>query len=298
MWLLSVIILVPLAWFGYRQIRTHRRRAIAERDFPDAWRGILERNVPLYVRLPDAFKQELYGHIHLFLHDKRFHGFDGIEVDDEMRVTIAGNACILLLNRPSDHYSGFTSIYIYPSTFVGRHTKFDGQVKHVGEQARLGESWHRGPLVLAWDAVLHGTLDVRDGHNVVLHEFAHKLDGADGQVDGAPILNQRSHYAPWTRVMTREYAQLRKHAQQGARTVMDHYGATEPAEFFAVLTETFYEKPRQLRDEHPELYAEMQRCFNVDPLAWLEAELDARNEGKEIKNSDDDSKPKSTGADS
>jgi Mlc titration factor MtfA (ptsG expression regulator) len=109
---------------------------------------------------------------------------------------------------------------------------------------------------------------MRDGHNVILHEFAHKLDGADGAVDGAPSLAQRSHYVSWARVMTREYKRLRRRAERRARTVMDHYGASEPQEFFAVLVETFFEKPRQLKKRHPELYAEMQRCFGLDPVEW------------------------------
>src|SRR6056297_907485 len=266
--LLALFALIPLAWFGYRLFRRRRRRAISARSLPDEWREILVRNVPLYARLPDALKQELHGHVQLFLHDKRFYGFDGLEVDDEMRLTVAGNACVLLLNRSNDHYSNFTSIYLYPSTFVAQHTTYDGVVQSVGKQARLGESWHRGPLVLAWDAVLHGTRDIKDGHNVVLHEFAHKLDDADGRVDGAPLLQQRSHYVTWARVMTREFKQLQNRADRRARTAMAHYGATNPAEFSAVLTETFYEKPHQLKKKHPELYAAMQDCFQVDPLAW------------------------------
>src|SRR6056297_3055637 len=266
--LLALFALIPLAWFGYRLFRRRRRRAISARSLPDEWREILVRNVPLYARLPDALKQELHGHVQLFLHDKRFYGFDGLEVDDEMRLTVAGNACVLLLNRSNDHYSNFTSIYLYPSTFVAQHTTYDGVVQSVGKQARLGESWHRGPLVLAWDAVLHGTLDIKDGHNVVLHEFAHKLDGADGRVDGAPILGQSSNYISYARVMQREYKRLQRQAGHGARTVMDHYGASALEEFFAVLVETFFEKPRQLNKKHPELYAEMKNCFRVDPVEW------------------------------
>lgn len=268
MWLFVLLALIPLAWLGYRLFRQRRRRMISARPVPDEWREILQRNVPLYTRLPEALRQELHGHVQLFLHDKRFFGFDGLEIDDEMRLTVAGNACVLLLNRSNDHYSNFTSIYLYPSTFVAQHTSYDGLVQSVGKQARLGESWHRGPVVLAWDAVLHGTHDIKDGHNVVLHEFAHKLDDADGRVDGAPILEQRSHYTSWARVMRREFEQLRAQAGRDARTVMDHYGASAPEEFFAVLVETFYEKPRQLSKHHPHLYAEMQKCFQVDPLEW------------------------------
>jgi len=268
---LSMIGAAIAAYLIWRVLRRRRRRAITARQFPDRWRAILERNMPLYRRLPEHLRRDLHGHIHLFLHDKSFQGFHGLEVTDEMRLTVAGHACLLLLNRDNAGYSNFSSIYMYPSTFVSTQKTFDGVVQQVGEQARLGESWHRGPIVLAWDSALHGARDIKDGHNVVLHEFAHKLDDADGRVDGAPLLEQRSQYVTWARVMSREFKRLQKRADRGARSVMDHYGATNPAEFFAVLTETFYEKPRQLKKRHPELYAAMQDCFKVDPLAWAES---------------------------
>jgi Mlc titration factor MtfA (ptsG expression regulator) len=269
---LGIIGAAIAAYLVWRELRRRRRRAVAERAFPDEWQAILERNMPLYRRLAEPLRRELHRLIQLFLHDKSFHGFDGLEVTNEMRLTVAGHACLLLLNRDTPGYENFSSIYLYPSTFVSTQKTYDGVVQRVGQQARLGESWQRGPIVLAWDSVVHGARDIKDGHNVVLHEFAHKLDDADGRVDGAPMLEQRSHYLTWARVMTREYKQLRKRADRGARSVIDQYGATNPAEFFAVLTETFYEKPRQLSRKHPELYSAMQDCFQVDPLAWQESE--------------------------
>lgn len=269
--ILLVVVAAPLVWWLWGVWRRRRRRRIAETPLPPDWIKTLERNVPLYRGLPDDLKQELHGHIQLFLHDKTFEGFQGLEVTDEMRVTIAGNACILLLNRPHDQYSNFSTIYIYPSTFVSEHTSYDGLVQSVGHSARLGESWHRGPMVLSWDSALAGSRDIADGHNVILHEFAHKLDGADGAVDGAPILDQRSQYLSWARVMQREFEQLQRQASAGTQGLLDHYGATAPEEFFAVLVETFYEKPEQLKREHPELYEEMRQCFRVDPIAWHEA---------------------------
>ncbi|TVQ34461.1 MAG: zinc-dependent peptidase [Wenzhouxiangella sp.] len=268
---LIVIALALIAFFAYRFFRKRQREAIRNRPFPEPWREILEQNMPLYRRLPAELRDELHGHVQLFVHDKQFYGFQGLEVTEEMRLTIAGHACLLLLNRNCPGYANFSSVYIYPSTFVGEQRSTNGMIEEVAQQARLGESWHRGPVILAWDAVLHGAHDINDGHNVVLHEFAHKLDDADGRVDGAPILHHHSHYVSWARVMQREFEQLQKNAADGVRTVMNHYGATNPAEFFAVLTETFYEKPRQLKKHHPELYTEMQKCFRVDPLAWIEA---------------------------
>jgi Mlc titration factor MtfA (ptsG expression regulator) len=275
MWILAAAFAAFLGWLGWRAWRRRRRQRIAERPLPPEWQRILERNMPLYRGLPEDLRRQLHGHIQLFLHDKRFEGFDGLEITDEMRVTIAGNACVLLLNRPHDHFGNFSSIYVYPSTFVSQQTRYDGLVQSIGQQARLGESWHRGPVVLAWDSVRSGVRDIHDGHNVVLHEFAHKLDDADGSVDGAPILPEPSQHLSWARVMQREYEQLRRQAGRGARTLLDHYGATAPAEFFAVLVETFYEKPRQLKRKHPELYEAMRECFRVDPLAWHRA-LDDR----------------------
>jgi len=265
---LGVIGAAIAAFLIWRMVRRRRRQALADREFPQKWVAILEQNMPIYRALPEALREDLHGHIHLFLHDKSFEGFHGLEVTEEMRLTVAGHACLLLINRDNACYSNFSSVYLYPSTFVSTQTTRDGVVERVGQQARLGESWHRGPIVLAWDSVLHGARDTKDGHNVVLHEFAHKLDDADGRVDGAPLLQQRSHYVTWARVMSREFKQLQKRADRRAKAVMDHYGATNPAEFFAVLTETFYEKPRQLKKKHPELYAAMQDCFQVDPLAW------------------------------
>ena len=258
------------AWFAWRAWRRRRRRAISARPLPDAWRRIMEENIPLYRRLPEELKERLHARVHLFLHDKRFHGMNGLEIDDEIRLTVAGTACILLLGRRDLEFADFTNILVYPSTFVSERREREGLVEHVGRPARLGESWKRGPMVLAWDAARHGAFDVRDGRNVILHEFAHKLDEADGVVDGAPVLD--GGYSAWARVMQREFEALQRNAAREVRTVMDHYGATQPAEFFAVLVETFFEKPKQLSEHHPELFEQVRRCFGLDPLAWPEPE--------------------------
>ena len=140
---------------------------------------------------------------------------------------------------------------------------------------RLGEAWDSGAVVLAWDAVEHGTTIPDDGHNVVLHEFAHQLDFEDGKADGAPVLGsedfwfrQRSRYRAWARVLSREYEQLRAEIQQGQAEVLDGYGATNPAEFFAVATESFFERAVQMREKHPELYEELRRYYRQDPAQW------------------------------
>jgi Mlc titration factor MtfA (ptsG expression regulator) len=138
-----------------------------------------------------------------------------------------------------------------------------------GESTRLGESWDCGVVVLSWNSVIGGARNFEDGHNVAFHEFAHQLDQEDGVADGAPILGARSAYAAWAQVFSREYKTLVKRTRRGRKDIMDRYGATNPAEFFAVATETFFEKPRQMKEKHPQLFDEMKRYYRVDPADWL-----------------------------
>jgi len=204
----------------------------------------------------------------VFLYEKRFFGCDGLEITDEMRVTVAAFACMLFLNRKADYYPAFKSVFIYPGEYFGRKGDWNSDVTMDDVGGRFGEAWYRGPVVLAWDSVLHGARDMKDGNNVVLHEFAHKIDEADGVIDGTPAINQRSSYITWARIMSKQFELFEAEADKGSKTVMDHYGASNAAEFFAVLVETFYEKPKQLKKKHPELYEQMQRFFNVDPVNW------------------------------
>jgi Mlc titration factor MtfA (ptsG expression regulator) len=249
-------------------LRRRRRAAIRRRPIPDAWRALVERNIPYVGRLTPEDRAELFGLVQIFLAEKRFEGCGGLELTDEVRVTIAAQACILLLHRETEDYPKLTSILVYPTTYVvreGRRTA-EGLVAE-GPQARLGESWARDVVVLAWDSVLSGAADIHDGHNVVLHEFAHQLDQEDGGSDGAPTLPRRSMYVAWARVLGHDFDQLVRDVAHHHRTLIDRYGATNPAEFFAVVTETFFEKPRELRARHPELYALLQEFYRQDPGA-------------------------------
>ena len=250
-------------WFKRR-----RRDAIRRRPFPDAWPAIIEKNVPYAAALSPADRAELRGHIQVFLTEKRFEGCDGLAITDDIRVTIAAQACVLLLHRQTDYYPRLVSILVYPSAYLvpgGRGTR-DGTPSDA-PQARLGESWSRDVVVLAWDSVISGASDIHDGHNVVLHEFAHQLDQEDGAGDGAPILPRRSMYVAWARVLGHDFEQLVRDTERHHRNVIDRYGATNPAEFFAVATETFFEKPRQLQSKHPELYLQLQEFYAQDPAA-------------------------------
>ena len=175
-----------------------------------------------------------------------------------------------MLHREPAYYPTLRTILVYPSSYLAKHPH-DEKKKHH----RLGESWQFGPVVLAWDSSQRGSKNAFDGHNVVIHEFAHQLDQMDGAADGAPTLGQgeergqrRQLYRSWALVFSRDFECLQKKAAKGKRTVIDHYGATNPAEFFATATEAFFEKPRQLKKKRPELYEELRSYYKQDPVAW------------------------------
>lgn len=252
-----------------RRLRRARRRELRASAFPSAWRNVLEKNIPLYTRLPDSLKQQLQGYITVFIAEKNFEGLRGLQITDEIKITIAGQACMLLLNRDTEVYPRLDSILVYPDAYRTKKSSiFPSEADVEDPENRLGESWTTGSVVLAWDHVKHGVRDWKDGHNLVIHEFAHQLDQEDGTSDGAPILEQRSHYIPWARVLSAEYESLRRKTDRGRKSVLDQYGSTNPAEFFAVATEAFFEKPKQMKKGHPELYGELKNYYRIDPTEW------------------------------
>ena len=259
-----------LALFVARHVLWHmRRKRLLAMPFPDQWQQIITKNVPLYNRLPEPLREQLHGLVRVFFAEKRFEGCAGLEITDEIKVTIAAQAGMLLLNRKAALFSKLRTILVYPHTYVAKTASSAGGVSVEGRSARLGESWQNGPVVLAWDSVKGGTSNIADARNVVLHEFAHQLDQEDGVADGAPILEHRSRYVAWARVLGAEYEALQKKRRKGRRAVMSKYGATNPAEFFAVATETFFEKPRQMKKRHPELYDELKDYYRLDPVEWV-----------------------------
>ncbi len=247
--------------------RQKKRRVLLSTPFPLEWSAILERNLPPYRKISLQLQQQLHDYIRIFLSEKSFEGCGGLVLTDEIKVTIAAQACMLLLNRKCDCYPKLYSVLVYPSTYVaGTHKSYG---LHPTERSvRLGESWKHGSVVLAWDSVKSGALNFEDGHNVAMHEFAHQLDQEDGRADGAPILEMHSAYSAWSRTFLEEYELLQNKTLKGKKSVMDKYGATDPAEFFAVATETFFEKPAQLKKKHPELYHELQGFYKLDPIVW------------------------------
>ena len=251
-------------------LKQRRRHRLRERPFPKCWLGILARNIPFFRRLSANDQAELLGHIQVFLTEKRFEGCDGLEITDEVRVTVAAQACLLLLHRETDYFPRLLTILVYPSTYVAEERRHvHGHVWQEGKMARLGETgrW-LGAIVLAWDAVKSGAADPSDGKNVVLHEFAHQLDYENYAEDGAPALETRDQQLSWQEVMRAEFASLRAADETGIPTLLDTYGATNPAEFFAVSTEAFFERPRALRAHHPKLYTELRSYFYQDPIEY------------------------------
>lgn len=252
--------------FGFKQRQRDRLRAI---PLPQAWLKIIEYDVPFYRCMSDVDQRELQGHIQVFLVEKHFEGCGGLLITDEIRVTIAAQACLLLLHRETDYYPTMSSIVVYPGAYIAHVTELKGGIVREGDSVRLGESWHHGAVILSWDDVLRGAADIHDGHNVVLHEFAHQLDQEGGEAHGSPILPRRSMYVAWARVLGDEYVHLQQDAEHGRKTVLDKYGATNPAEFFAVATECFFEKAIQLKRKHPELYEELKLYYQQDPVQFL-----------------------------
>jgi Mlc titration factor MtfA (ptsG expression regulator) len=237
------------------------------------WRAILTKQVAHFPLLPPAAQNELLGDMQVFLAEKRFEGCGGLTITLEIKVTIAGEACLLLLHRDADYFPLCSTILVYPHPFASQVERREpGGVVTAAEQVRLGESWHWGAVILAWDEVLANAHNPTTGHNVVLHEFAHQLDEENGVADGLPRLapprrQARAVFATWARVMGNEYQHLIQDIHQHHRTVIDAYGATNPAEFFAVVTETFFEKPRALQARHPALYEQLRTFYHQDPAA-------------------------------
>lgn len=248
-------------------LKRRKHAAIVAEPFPEAWREIVERDVAYAAKLSAEERKTLEGLVQIFIAEKSFEGCGGLELTDEIRVTIAAHACLLILHRDSaDVYPGLDSILVYPSAYRASSKKREGLVVIESEDARLGESWTRGAVVLAWDHVLRSARQL-GGDNVALHEFAHQLDAADGTVDGAPDLGSRARYASWARVLGEEFKELSERLHAGRGSDIDAYGATNPPEFFAVVTEMFFEKPEQLKKRHPELYAELAAFYKQDPAA-------------------------------
>lgn len=260
---ISVIAASVFYLFFYRNWRRERQ---LQTPFPETWRATLESQVPLFPGLPAKLKRQLEQHVQLFLAEKSFYGCDGFEVNDTVRLTIAGHACLLITNRSYSDFDDIRSILVYPDAYRVRDIEHDGLVVSESNEIRAGEASSYGQVVLAWTQCEEGAVNPDGHHNVILHEFAHQLDYLDGTADGAPPLSgeQAKH---WQQTMTQAYEHLRQSLQHHQKPWLAPYGATEPAEFFAVLTEAFYQQPEHLKAEQPEVYEALQRFYRLDTEA-------------------------------
>ena len=259
------LFLAPKIW------RCSQRKKLFSQAFPENWSAILNKRLSIYSRLNENLKSQLHQEIQLFLFDKKIVGCEGLEVTEEMKLLIAAQACLLLLNHPTNGYKKLRWIYVYPYSFFNKQQTADESGIVSNQRTNLlGVSWSNGRVILSWDDVEDGLHDFSDGHNVTLHEFAHQLDNESGATNGAPLLSKHNSYKTWARVLSGEFEQLQKESSRGHKTVIDKYGATNPAEFFAVATETFFERPQDMQEEHKELFEQLKNYYQLDPRDWVE----------------------------
>jgi len=272
LWFLVAIAVSIAVWFiaGEAWWLRRRRAALARQPFPAHWQDWLRARTSIYARVPPELRSRLHELIRIFVGEKTFVGCNGLTVTEEMRVVIAAYACLLVVNRPDvprwHFYDDLFSILVYPTPFIVPHTHRDGHgVITEGHRVLSGQAWDSRRIIVSWQDIEDG---LTTGHNVVLHEFAHYLDMEDETMDGAPGLGSVRAYREWSRVFWDEYDRLRASLGAGQPTFLDPYAASAPAEFFAVVTEAFFEKPRELELQHAGLYEQLRRYYRVDPARW------------------------------
>jgi MtfA peptidase len=255
----------------FQWLANRRREKLMESPFPPAWEEILQNNVAHYCMLEDAERAHLRALIQVFIAEKDWEGCGGLTLTDEIRVTISAQACLLLLGLPHNYYNNVESIIIYPSTVVPPQRKlgyFETALEPIDiAHPIIGQAFQQGPLILVWDAVLHGGRHPELGHNVVYHEFAHKLDMLDGAADGTPPLRDRAEYRDWVQICSREFLRLRQEVEHGRKSFLNDYGAVSEAEFFAVATEQFFDQPHLMMKHAPDLYRVLQEYYRQDPAS-------------------------------
>jgi MtfA peptidase len=255
--------------------RERKHAKILEQPFPSEQLAVLERNVKHYHRLTPNDRQRLRDLVQIFIAEKNWEGCGGLVLTEEMKFTIAAQACLLVLELPHRFYENVESILVYPSTVLRperRDVFVDSGTLVAGPLALWGEAHQHGPVILAWDRVLRDGQRPNRGQNLVYHEFAHKLDMLDGHADGTPPLHSREQRQTWHDVFEAAFLELRERAERGEPSFIDEYGGTDEAEFFAVVTEHFFDQPRELREEHPQLYEALHAFYRQDPASLIDVE--------------------------
>jgi Mlc titration factor MtfA (ptsG expression regulator) len=267
-----LILLLAFIFFAFLTIKKISKKIkwteILRLEFPVKFQVVLTESFLPYKYLKDDEKERLHNKILYFLKYKNFIGIGDFEITEEMKLLIAAQACLLIVNLKDEVYPDLYSIYISATTFVEKENHVNPQTMLPNYTPRLGESWHRGPVVLSWSSVRDGVENWRDGYNVVLHEFAHQLDSLDGHMDGTPELDTPSSYKKWEMFMGREFSILRNKVLKHRKSDIDKYGATNEVEFFAVTVEDFFEKSYTFKKNHPELYDLFKDFFKIDPVLW------------------------------
>lgn len=250
-------------------LRERRRKKILSGAFPERWRRAIRESVSAYDSLTEAERAKLEQDVRLLVAEKSWEGARGVRISAVMKAVIAAQAGLLVLNRSVDDFRRLHTILVYPSAYRAKHKRVEAGIVVEGDSGVLGESWPAGTVVLSWEDAREGGRFGSDGRNLVLHEFAHQLDMADHVVDGTPVLDDRKEYARWVEVMTTEFNALRKGLGRGGTDILDAYATTSEAEFFAVATEVFFERPAELMARHPALYGVLRDYYRQDPAARL-----------------------------
>lgn len=253
-------------------IDDRRRRQILSQPFPSDWNQYLEKNVSHYPMLPEDDQANLRNLVQIFVAEKHWEGCRGLEVTDEMKVTIAAQACLLVLGMSNNFFPRVKTILIYPGGFrVPRDPQMADLSTEGGTMPVLGQAVHRGPVILSWPDIVNPRNEAGTPMNLVIHEFAHQLDMQGGPADGTPLLSSRKLQKKWRRVMKQEYDRLIEESKEGRTTLLDAYGAANEVEFFAVVSECFFEQPVEMKRQHPQLYDVLARYYRQDPAArWLQ----------------------------
>jgi hypothetical protein len=252
--------------------RAWQRHVLLSARIPySIWHRVV-RTAPVLLALNHIEERKLRKLTSLFLREKTISSAGDFSLDEWMRVLIAAQACLLILNIDDglEYFDGWHEVIVYPGAFkVNRSHRDSSGVVHEADQNLAGEAWSRGPVVLSWDNIVAVAHAHDMGSNVVLHEFAHKLDILNGPADGLPALHRNMRVVDWTQAFADAYGHLKDQVAHHHRTQIDPYGGTNPGEFFAVVTEEFFEAPRKLQDAYPSVYAQLKLFYKQDPASRI-----------------------------
>jgi Mlc titration factor MtfA (ptsG expression regulator) len=254
--------------FGF--FRARRRRKLLSEPFPPHWEAVLKRNVGHYPRLSEPERAKLRDITRVLIAEKNWEGCGGLHVTDEIRLTIAAQAALLLVGQPEhDHFARVHSIIVYPDEFRTPNPEDGYEDDHLSDTVIGGQAWYRGPVIVNWRDALEEGRDPTCGFNVVVHEFAHQLDFLDGEVNGTPPLGNQAAEDRWREVMTAAFDVHKKALDRGDESFFTEQAADDETEFFADAAEAFYCRPHDLEAETPDVFDLLRGYFRVDPRGWF-----------------------------